>query len=77
MAIQKTYFIGMPVYCELPKLYESTDGSDVVLKLNKSLYGLVQALLCWYKHLRDGLIAKGFMPSELDTCLYFGHEWLC
>jgi len=44
-----------------------------VLKLNKSLYGLVQAPLCWYKHLRDGLIAEGFTPSELDPCLYFGH----
>ena len=61
------------VYVELPKLYEAADGSDVVLKLNKSLYGLVQAPLCWYKHLRDGLIAEGFTPSELDPCLYFGH----
>jgi len=61
------------VYCELPRLYESRDGSDTVLKLNKSLYGLVQAPLCWYKHLRDGLIAEGFTPSELDPCLYYGH----
>jgi len=58
---------------ELPKLYESPDGSDVVLKLNKSLYGLVQAPLCWYSHLREGLIAEGFVPSELYPYLYFGH----
>jgi len=24
-------------------------------------------------HLREGLIAKGFTPSELDPQLYFGH----
>jgi len=34
-------------YVELPKMFESPDGTDVVLKLNKSLYGLVQAPLCW------------------------------
>ena len=63
-------FLKEAVYCELPKLYESTDGSDVVLKLNKSPYGMVQAPLCWYKHLRDGLIAEGFTPSELDLTTF-------
>ena len=61
------------VYVELPKMFESPDGSDVVLKHNKSLYGLVQAPLCWYANLRAGLIAEGFVPSELDPCLYYGH----
>jgi len=61
------------VYVELPKLYESSDGSDVVLKLNKSFYRLVQAPLCWYSHLREGLIAEGFVTSELDPCLYYGY----
>jgi len=55
------------------KMYESPDDTDVVLKLNKSLYGLVQAPLCWYSHVRAGLIAEGFVPSELDPCLYSGH----
>jgi hypothetical protein len=61
------------VYVELPRLFEMTDGTDKVMKLNKSLYGLVQAPLCWYEHLRDGLIAEGFKSSELDPCLYYGH----
>lgn len=61
------------VYVKLPRMYEPIDGSDSVLKLNKSLYGLVQAPLCWYTHLREGLLAEGFTPSELDPCLYFGH----
>jgi len=61
------------VYVKLPQTYESTNGSDIILKLNKLLYGLVQVPLCWYTHLREGLIAEGFTPSELDPCLYFGH----
>jgi len=61
------------VYVELPKMFESPDRSDEVLKLDKSLYGLVQAPLCWYSHLRKGLIVEGFVPSELDPCLYYGH----
>jgi len=48
------------VFVEVPKMYESTNGSNAVLQLNKSLYGLVQAPLCWYTHLREGLIAEGF-----------------
>jgi len=36
------------VYVEIPKMFESVSGEDTVLKLNKSLYGLVQAPLCWY-----------------------------
>ncbi len=48
-------------------------GEDTVLKLNKSLYGLVQAPLCWYTYLKQGLIDCGFKPSEIDPCLYFGH----
>jgi len=56
------------VYCELHKLYESTDRSGVVLKLNKSLCGLVQAPLCWYKHLREGLICYK-VHTQWDLCL--------
>jgi len=58
------------VYVELPKIFESPDGSDSVLKLNKSLYGFMQTPLCWYSHLREGLIAEGLVPSELDPYLY-------
>ena len=31
------------VYIEVPQGFKDPDGQDVVLKLNKSLYGLVQA----------------------------------
>jgi len=41
-------------YVKLPWMYEATNGSDVLLKLNKLLYALVQAPLCWYMHLMEG-----------------------
>jgi hypothetical protein len=42
-----------------------------ILKLNKSLYGLKQASLNWFKKLKQGLIDRGFHPSAIDPCLYF------
>jgi hypothetical protein len=41
-----------------------------VLKLKKSLYGLKQASLNWFKKLKQGLVDLGFTPSEIDPCLY-------
>jgi hypothetical protein len=41
-----------------------------ILKLNKSLYGLKQASLNWFKKLEQGLIDHGFHPSAIDSCLY-------
>jgi len=61
------------VFVKLPQMYESPDGSDVVLKLNKFLYILVQGPLCWYSHLREGLTPEGFVPSVLAPRLYYGY----
>jgi hypothetical protein len=41
-----------------------------VLKLKKSLYGLKQASLNWFEKLKQGLMDRGFCPSEIDPCLY-------
>jgi len=35
------------VYVELPRMFDSPNGSETMLKLNKLLYGLVQAPLSW------------------------------
>jgi hypothetical protein len=42
-----------------------------ILELNKSLYGLKQASLNWFKKLKQGLIDSGFHPSAINPCLYF------
>ncbi len=41
-----------------------------VLKLKKSPYGLKQASLNWFEKLKQGLMGRGFHPSEIDPCLY-------
>ncbi len=58
-------------YVELPKLYESPDGSDEVLKLNKVTIWITASTTIM--HLKAGLIAEGFVPSKMDPCLYSGH----
>ena len=53
-----------------------TDVSDgdrrkYVLKLNKSLYGLKQAGYNWFKKLREGLITRDFIQSQVDKCVFY------
>ena len=63
------------IYVTLPTGFEGPDGqhrSEVVLKLNKSLYGLVQAPMYWYNHLKAELKRVGLVPSPLDPCLFYG-----
>jgi hypothetical protein len=53
---------------------EQNNGNKdgVVLKLNKSLYGLVQAPLSWYNHLQKGLTELDFEVSKLGPGMYYG-----
>jgi hypothetical protein len=41
------------------------------LKVKKNLYGQRQAGRVWNRHLHNGLIGAGFVPSDVDPCLYF------
>lgn len=43
---------------------------DSVFRLNKSLYGLVQAPLYWGNHLKSVLEEVGFTACSSDPCLY-------
>jgi hypothetical protein len=47
-----------------------------ILKLNKSLYGLKQASLNWFKRHKQGLMNHGFYPSAINPCLYFKNEMI-
>jgi hypothetical protein len=57
------------VYMELPEMFrdEQNNGNKdgVILKLNKSLYGLVQAPLSWYNHLQKGLTEARSMRVQI------------
>jgi hypothetical protein len=44
----------------------------MVMKLNKSLYGLVQAPMHWFNKLKEGLEKHGLKQSKYDPCLFYG-----
>ena len=62
------------VYMELPKDFSAKQNGDFVLWLNKSLYGLCQAPLIWYEHLKANLEQCGFVTSKVDSCLFINHQ---
>ncbi|CAI7812886.1 unnamed protein product [Closterium sp. NIES-54] len=47
------------------------DGTGRVCKLLKSLYGLKQSPLPWYKALDEVLLGTGWKKSKVDEALYF------
>ncbi|CAI5533817.1 unnamed protein product [Closterium sp. Naga37s-1] len=47
------------------------DGTGRVCKLLKSLYGLKQSLLLWYRALDSVLLGAGWKKSQVDEALYF------
>ncbi|CAI5484599.1 unnamed protein product [Closterium sp. Yama58-4] len=57
------------LYMYQPDYYN--DGTGRVCKLLKSLYGLKQSPLLWYKALNDVLIGAGWRKSQVDEALYF------
>ena len=68
------------IYVDVPKGYEFTDGEQnetYVLKLERSLYGLVQAPLYWGNHLKDALEKHGLKQSASDPCMYIGDGVIC
>ena len=45
-------------------------GNDKVCKLNKALYRLKQAARCWFQVFERALKERGFVSSEVDSCIY-------
>ena len=62
------------VYVEMPQGFRQ-EGK--VLKLKKSLYGLRQSPLNFFKRLRDALVSRGFKQSESDPCLFISNKVIC
>ena len=52
------------------EVYQEAE-KDTVLKLQMSMYGLVQAARQWFKCLSDILISLGYEPCESDPCLIY------
>ncbi|MBW0506632.1 hypothetical protein O181_046347 [Austropuccinia psidii MF-1] len=61
--LAETVFLSVPQGVDL-------DRRKVCLRLNKAIYGLKQAPLAWYQHLKDWLVKVGFVPCILDPCVF-------
>ena len=68
--------LGEDVYTPpLPYYFYSDTGEDIanmVMKLNKSLYRMVQHPLYWYNHMKGNFEARCFKPSHLYPCIFYG-----
>ena len=60
------------VYVQTAPGFETTnkDGVQLVMKLEKSLYGLAQSFQNWWKTIDPKLIEIGFVPLKSDSCVY-------
>ena len=46
------------------------DGGEIVMQLEKSLYGLAQSPGNWFHTIAPVLVDIGFVPLKSDTCVY-------
>ena len=58
-------------------LNSNVENCDVVIKLNKILYGQSKDARLWYENFQNGLLDSGFMVSNLDPCLFMSKTVIC
>ena len=58
---------GEPFFIDFPRYFKSEGGQcDVVFRLNKSMYGQVEAARLWYEKLQNYLLERSFVMSKLN-----------
>ena len=60
--------IGKEIYMKIPEEFQEYPGA--VERLNKAVYGLVQAGRCWNTKLCDDMAAIGFEQVKTDPCVF-------
>ena len=68
------------IYMTIPEGYAECVEQveeDQALKLEKPIYGLVQAARQFFKKIQDSLIQVGFKSSEADPCLVYKEDQKC
>jgi hypothetical protein len=63
--------IDEPVYVSLPKGLPTKHGTGRIWKLKKTLYGLKRSPRAFFDSLSAHLLAKGYLRSANDPCLFF------
>ena len=56
------------IFIEIPEEFQEFPGA--VGRLNKAIYGLVQARRCWNNKFCDGMTAIGFEQAKADPCVF-------
>ena len=71
-------FVHAPIkpgtYVEMPKGYELQGR---ILELKRNLYGLSEAPMNFFNHLKLQLEKRGFTTSEFDPCLFINKNTGC
>ncbi len=62
------------MYIKIPLGFEEFYDRDTVLLLKKTLYGLKQAAMAFYRKLLAATANIGLKPSTADLCLYY--KWV-
>ena len=44
---------------------------ELVIRLDKNIYGLKDAGLAWFEKLKEGLESRGFVQSQVDPCVWY------
>ncbi|CAB1120611.1 unnamed protein product [Ectocarpus sp. CCAP 1310/34] len=65
--IQEEVFVEQPPGFEVK---DKEDGGDMVMKLNKSLYGLAQSPGNWFNTIDPVIVEIGFVALKSDPCVY-------
>ncbi len=59
------------LYMAHPPGYKASDAADHVLCLLKAIYGLKQAMCCWYQKLCSIFISLGYQQSAVDQAIFY------
>jgi hypothetical protein len=62
---------GEEMYLQIPQGFEIYYEKGMVLKLQRTIYGLKQAAFAFWRELLMAFNAMGFKRSSADPCLYF------
>jgi hypothetical protein len=81
---EETYEVHMRLSKELANILVDIDASrykdflcpdgSIIVKLEKALYGLVEAPRLWYDLLRSAIQESNFRASEYDECVFVKHD---
>jgi transposase InsO family protein len=63
-----------PVWMHSPRGFACSKGASHVLRLKKSLYGMCQSPVLWFKFISKAFKELGLTQSEHDACLWYGKD---